>query len=121
MLSWKRSYRAAILLLTLVVGSVVAPFSHYAYMALSDAFSVVSAHGHHAHHGDAMAKDAGGVVASHGGALARDAAAGPVFCEYADLFATFAAAALTPLSSSITLDAGTFNGSAPARLIPSPS
>ena len=74
---------AYILLLSFIVGGLVAPLSHYAFMALSDVYMDFGQAGH-----------AGSMHASH----VQDDASGPAFdvipahivCEYSDLFATFA-------------------------------
>ncbi len=101
----KRNQIASILLLIFVSGSQLAPFSHYLFMAISDAyppFQQSEAHrmgdeGVSRHH---MAE--GDFHAGHAVSQAKevdDLVQGPhlfpvhehVYCEYADLFATFAA------------------------------
>ncbi len=73
------------MLATLIVGSLLAPLSHYLFMTFSDAYAPLRQSSHHAggHHGPASFDD------------------GPSFhstnthlvCTYADLFATFVATA----------------------------
>lgn len=88
-------YSAWILLSCFVVGSLVAPAAHYAFMMGSDVYGIgdhspahAIAHGphtpdthHHALPVDAKASDA----------RASDADKQHLECEYADLFATFVA------------------------------
>ncbi len=64
---------AVFLLATLVLGGVVAPTSHFVYMALSDAYVPM----HHAAHGSADDEAAG----------LHPASAPHAFCTYAALFA----------------------------------
>ncbi|MEM8487784.1 MAG: hypothetical protein AAF564_19690 [Bacteroidota bacterium] len=99
----RRSQIALLVLLTFVVGSIVAPASHYAYMLFSDVYGVGGHLQHTAHH------DVPHHGASHHGAAvdgthdmpvrARDAGSDHFYCEYADLFATFAATG--PLAASV--------------------
>lgn len=91
----RRSQIALFVLLTFVVGSIVAPASHYAYMLFSDVYGVGGHLQHTAHHPsshhDASHHDE---VADSTHAMpvrARDAGSDHFYCEYAELFATFAA------------------------------
>ncbi len=89
------SYRSLCLLLTLVSGGIVAPFSHYLYMAASAAFAPAEeCAGHHAptsgHSNAASPNEEPG-----GGASAWETP--PPACAYDELFATFAAG--TPAST----------------------
>lgn len=84
---------ALLVLLTFVVGSIVAPASHYAFMLYSDVYGV----GHHQHNTHQDGHDAGheahASTASHNATpvQASDAGVEHFYCEYAALFATFAA------------------------------
>lgn len=86
-----RKYRALVLLVALVLGGIVSPLSHYTYMALGGMVTAgqVGEGGqsdrHDAHHATPL---------SHAvdGASYTEADSQKVYCTYADLFATFAAA-----------------------------
>lgn len=106
----RRDIAAAALLLAFVVGSLAAPLSHYLFMALSDAYppfqeEVVhqdsAAHheapsGHATHHATAPS------LLEEGSAFSS--AHNHQFCDYADLFATFAATGLQDNSNTLELD-----------------
>ncbi len=116
----RRSQIALLVLLTFVVGSIVAPASHYAFMLFSDAYGV----GGHLQHSTEHASHGSAHDGAHGSAhhsstpiasphempvQARDAGVDHFYCEYAALFATFAAtgpltvfvADVTPVSSTV--------------------
>lgn len=79
-----RKHQALVLTLTLVTGSVIAPLSHYIFMAAGDAFVA----GHHApasDHRHGTDKDWSGTLSSSS-----------MHCDYDSLFASFSA---TPDSS----------------------
>lgn len=84
----RQRYIALFCLLTFGIGSVVAPASHFVYMAISDAYGLMghSAHTAHDDMGHADMHDTSHVMPLMGAKLA------PVdthaLCEYADLFAT---------------------------------
>ncbi len=112
----RRSQIALLVLLTFVVGSIVAPASHYAFMLFSDAYGVG---GHLQHSTEHASHDSAHGSAHHSSTQrasphempvqARDAGVDHFYCEYAALFATFAAtgpltvfvADVTPVSSTV--------------------
>ncbi len=84
------THKAWILLLTFVVGGVVAPLSHYLYMEVAVAMTAVPGEDAHAgHHGHGAT--AHGALPIDGSETWRGAVDPHEFCDYADLFATFAA------------------------------
>ncbi len=78
------SIKAIVLLTTFVVGSIVAPASHYVFMVFSDAYvwhhAPLSGKNTHPHH-PIPVSDSTNVVAPND----------HLVCDYADLFATFVA------------------------------
>lgn len=92
------TFGAWLCLLTFSVGSVVAPASHYAFMAIAGAYGYGGHHGteaadhashhdhadHHAHHGHHMAMAA---PSMEGGQIDEPQATHEM-CEYAALYAT---------------------------------
>lgn len=89
------------MLLTFVVGSLFAPASHYAYMLFSEAYGM-GGHAEHQmdHQEDMHSMHNSTHVVDVGHLKANDAGKEHIECEYADLFATFAAANL-PAASSV--------------------
>ncbi len=91
---------AYILLVTFVVGSLFAPASHYAFMMLHDAYDL---DGHHVmvsgHHGEMDQATQGKHISRAQGAWMYDAGPSHFICEYAALFATFAATEVTTVAS----------------------
>ncbi len=87
----RRSQIALFVLLTFVVGSIMAPASHYAFMLFSDAYGIGAHHAHDSHTHTASNKHA--AMHGHGSYAPQlvDADEEVYHCEYADLFATFAA------------------------------
>ncbi len=86
-MSAARHIRASIVLASFIAGIIVAPLSHYAYMAFCDAFvSSDAAAAHHASMGHAMPP---APAAPEGATIADDV---EVFtCSYWSLFGTFVA------------------------------
>ena len=87
----KRGNIAKLLLLTFVVGSQLAPLSHYLFMAGSDWYAVFTENPEHAAH---MRHASATVDTSNGLHANLSAPDDHVICEYADLFATFAATSI---------------------------
>ncbi len=100
----KRNQIASFLLLTFVLGSQLAPFSHYLFMAVSDAYPpfqqsethpgneeagrhvMPEGHQHTGHHATQIKNTTDPTQGAQLSAVHDHA-----YCEYADLFATFAA------------------------------
>ncbi|MEM1093048.1 MAG: hypothetical protein AAGJ10_00475 [Bacteroidota bacterium] len=103
------TFGAWLCLLTFSVGSVVAPASHYAFMAIAGAYGYGAHHAagtahhgahadHHAHHGHHMAMAA---PSMEGGQIDEPQAAHEM-CEYAALYATqVLAAAPVPITLAL--------------------
>lgn len=106
----KREQIASILLLTFVLGSQFAPLSHYLFMAISDAYPPFQESATHhqvedegiSRHGEHGIQHTGTQHAGHHAPQPKSIDDQPeegylspvhdhVYCEYADLFATFAA------------------------------
>ena len=79
----KRQHIAVVLLLSLAVGGVLAPFSHYVYMLVADAYAHEAAHH--------MSHDPGHVGHEVDGSYADDGHKTHLVCDYAELFATYSA------------------------------
>lgn len=108
---FKRDIAALSLLFTFVVGSLAAPLSHYLFMALSDAYPPFQEEV--AHHQSATHHDEPASHATHhheaASSLLEDgttysSAHHHQFCEYADLFATFAATHYQDTAGPFELD-----------------
>ncbi len=76
------------MLLTLVVGSLLAPSAHYAFMLFSDLYGLNDVEGHHDH---GMSQQPATAYIGVSGVQAHDGDNKSIECDYADLFATFAA------------------------------
>ncbi len=82
-----RTILAGLLLAVLTVGSVVAPLSHFVFMAVSDAHAMPSTMDAMAHHGHQHGSHAMAMPVQDGPAWHTEASAHEL-CTYADLFAT---------------------------------
>jgi hypothetical protein len=101
----RHARNATLVLVALVGGSLLAPLSHYAFMAWSDAHRPVgapSAH-HGAHHADHHAVHTTPPAA---GAVWEAPDEESVLCTYAALFATFAAASVPGVGTTPASDPG---------------
>lgn len=90
-MSRTRRYKANILLLMFVMGSLVAPFSHYMFMLVSDAYQIGA---HHAHEltVDPLGEHHVGVHhTDHKNVHLKSEPRGHIHCDYWGLFATFTA------------------------------
>ncbi len=90
MIPSRHACNAILVLVALVGGSLLAPLSHYAFMAWGDAYRPSDSPG--AHHGGHHADHVGAPQAI--GAVWEAPEDEPVLCTYAALFATFAAASV---------------------------
>ncbi|MEZ4703414.1 MAG: hypothetical protein R2834_23995 [Rhodothermales bacterium] len=105
-----RSIRATLILATFLAGMIVAPLSHYAYMALGDAYAPAGmAASHHA--GMRHATD---MPASLPDAPSVSGKTEVLVCDYWSLFATFAAIDAGQPSLLIAPDRGTHHNAYPA-------
>ena len=90
----KRAHISILLLSVLILGSILAPFSHYVYMELSDAHQPGSEHGMGMHGSlHPMMEHQHEQAGDHDVTLHTPAAPHPEMCDYAALFATFASVA----------------------------